>query len=166
MNVLKTTELHSFKRWINSVWNINCIPIFKNSHNEKKGEATTVFKNVNVLGCLGSSVGWALDSWFQVRSWSQGHGIKPCVTTGCGSSLLGILSPFHSAPPQLANVCAISQKKKKKKKIYTYIYIKTYREIETKNKKQSKWGKMLTLSESESGVCKIFNTILIFATIL
>ena len=26
---------------------------------------------------LGGSVGWASDSWFRLRSWSQGRGIKP-----------------------------------------------------------------------------------------
>ena len=29
--------------------------------------------------CLGGSVRWASDSWFQFRLWTQDHGIEPCV---------------------------------------------------------------------------------------
>lgn len=30
-------------------------------------------------GCLGSSVGWVTDSWFQLRAWSRGPGIGTCI---------------------------------------------------------------------------------------
>ena len=33
----------------------------------------------NVFGHLRGSVNRASDSWFQLRSWSQGCGIKPCI---------------------------------------------------------------------------------------
>ena len=55
-------------------------------------------------GCLGASVGWALDSWFRLRSWSQGCGINLCILAPCSMGLwgweylFGILSPSPSAP--------------------------------------------------------------------
>ena len=47
-------------------------------------------------GCLGGSVSWVSDSWFQLRSQSQGCGM-PCGALCSASSLLVPLAP--SAPP-------------------------------------------------------------------
>ena len=36
-------------------------------------------KNNSGVGGQGGSVHWEIDSWFWLRSWSQGHEIEPCV---------------------------------------------------------------------------------------
>ena len=50
---------------------------------------------LNVQGCLGGSVGWSADSWFQLRSRSHAHGTGP-PHQGLHSarSLFGALSPL------------------------------------------------------------------------
>ena len=57
-------------------------------------------------GCLGASVSWASDSWFPLRSWSQGHGIKPqvglCVECGACSRFSLFLSLGPSPPLALS----------------------------------------------------------------
>ena len=32
--------------------------------------------SISILGLLGGSVGWTSNSWFRLRSWSQGHEIE------------------------------------------------------------------------------------------
>ena len=47
------------------------------------------FKTRESMGCLGGSVGWASNSWFQLRSWYQGHRIETHVglCAKCGACL-------------------------------------------------------------------------------
>ena len=47
-------------------------------------------------GCLGGLASWAAISWFQLRSWSQGPGIKPLDWLSLSRECFRILSP--SAP--------------------------------------------------------------------
>ena len=60
-----------------------------------------ILKNCQNKGCLGGSVGWASISWFQLRSWSQGHAIKPCkgLCAQWGIYFRLCLHPFPSATP-------------------------------------------------------------------
>ena len=61
------------------------------------------------------SVSWASDSWFRLRSWFQGHGIKPHIGlhTEHGFSLSLSLSLSPSAPHP--HSCSLSLKEKRKK---------------------------------------------------
>lgn len=61
-----------------------------------------------MLWALDGSVRWASDSWFQLRSWSQGGGIKPHVV-GRGSMLSRVCLRFSL--PQLvhAHMCSLSK---------------------------------------------------------
>ena len=78
-----------------------------------------IFKlKIKDLGHLDSSVGWAFDSGFWLRSWSQGSEIRP--HTECGACLG--FSLFPSAP--LPRPRVLSRKLKKKIKLKLNIYFK------------------------------------------
>ena len=48
------------------------------NHNSKKIRPSSTDK-CKKIGCLGGSVGQATNSWFRLRSWSQGHKMDPRV---------------------------------------------------------------------------------------
>ena len=70
------------------------------------------------IRCLGGSVSWASDSWFWLRSQSQGCEIKPRVRlfTECGACLRFSLSLSLSAPPSLVCPLAVSLNNNNKKR--------------------------------------------------
>lgn len=71
------------------------------------------FQEVYIMVHLGGSVNWASDSWFQLRSWSQGHGMEPrrkprtepsagLLIEYCGACLEFSLSLSPSSPLSLS----------------------------------------------------------------
>ena len=84
--------------------------------------------------CLGGSVGWTTDSWFQLRSWSHDPGIKPGAPPWASHwvwSLVEILS--LPLPLPLFCLCSLflkitkttttNKKKKTKKRICGLIFV-------------------------------------------
>ena len=71
-----------------------------------------------MLRRLGGSVGWASDSWFWLKSWSQCCGIEPHVglCTECGACLRFSLSSCPSPRPVHALSVSISKIKKNNNK--------------------------------------------------
>lgn len=65
---------------------------------------------------LGGSVSWASDSWFQFRSWSQGHEMQPHVQLCArhGACLRFSLSP-SALPTHTHHSYSLSKKKKKER---------------------------------------------------
>ena len=64
----------------------------------------SIYIKTKYVGHLGGSVGWATNSWFWLRSWSQDCEIKPhiCLALHSAGNLLEILSlplPLHSPRP-------------------------------------------------------------------
>ena len=66
-----------------------------------KGKLNSDEQSLKEEGHLSGSVGWASDSWFQLRSWSQGRGIEPRIGlhTECRACLSFSLSFPLSLPP-------------------------------------------------------------------
>ena len=64
------------------------------------------FKSEIMLGHLDGEVCWASDSWFQLRLWSQGSEIQPCVRlcTQAESAWDSLLFTFCPSP-----LCSLSK---------------------------------------------------------
>ena len=74
---------------------------------------------VSVYWCLGGSVGWASNSWFPLRSWSQGCEIEPRDELGSQIRVCLRVSLFNSLCPSpcsfsLSKIIKKSFQKKKK----------------------------------------------------
>ena len=86
------------------------------------GEVTSykkvTLRTIILWGCLGSSVSWGFNSWFQLRLWSLGGGIQPCVGLCAehGGCLGFSLSP--SVPFPCLHACSLSQNKQTKTRLY------------------------------------------------
>ena len=63
--------------------------MLKQKRLDTKAYMLSSFIYMKLEGHLGGSVGWVSNSWFQLRSWSQGCGIEPRIRqcTECGACL-------------------------------------------------------------------------------
>ena len=74
---------------------------------------------MTVKGPLGGAVSWVSDSWFQLRSWSQGHGTEPGkgLCAKCGACL-GFLLSSPLPPLSLPHTHMLSPSQIKQKKFF------------------------------------------------
>ena len=84
-------------------------------------------KNMAHVGHLGGSIGRAPNSWFWLMSWSQSHGIEPCIAFHTEHGACWGFSLRSSAPLPCSHMCSLSlplslsQIKNKKNKTFLKI---------------------------------------------
>lgn len=115
------THLHTQKKGVrcakNIIKNVKRQPIeWEKIFSNYRSDKDLLSENIkNSQGHLGGSVRWASNSWFRLRSWSQGQwDWAPCW----GPCLVGGLLENLSLPlplPQLARMCVLSLNKILKK---------------------------------------------------